>query len=192
MLHNWDSPPRSIRVERLFFALLPPKRLALSTTAWTQQMLEGSWNLQQPGRLHITIAITDDFDRLPLDLLDRLLRAGAMIRAAPFPVTLDQLAISRRSAALRPSRVNPGLKALQQAINHAMTVLGIPMRENWRFNPHMTLGYRDTTPWHQPVEPRTWRAEEFVLIHSLVGRTQHQLLGHWPLHPIRPAQYELF
>jgi len=33
----------------------------------------------------------------------------------------------------------------------------------------------------QPVEPFEWTVREFVLIHSLLGRTEYRVLGRWPL-----------
>ena len=43
----------------------------------------------------------------------------------------------------------------------------------------MTLFYRNGEPFSRPVRPVRWIAEEFVLIHSIVGRTQYDVLGCW-------------
>ena len=34
----------------------------------------------------------------------------------------------------------------------------------------------------QTIEPITWTAREFVLVHSLIGQTRHIPLGRWALH----------
>jgi 2'-5' RNA ligase len=33
----------------------------------------------------------------------------------------------------------------------------------------------------QPVEPIRWVVREFVLVHSLLGQTRHEVLGRWAL-----------
>lgn len=180
------------RVERLFFALLPPQRLALQTAAWASETLGDGWQVQRPDRLHVTLAITDDFDRCPFELLDRMLRVGERVEASPFAISLDHMSFSHRSAALRPSHANAGLKMLQKAISEAMAAMDVPVRHGWHFSPHMTLGYRDGRPAQRAVEARQWHVEDFVLIRSLVGQTQHLELGRWPLNAKAAAQYSLF
>jgi len=61
-------------------------------------------------------------------------------------------------------------------------------RPGWSFNPHMTLVYRPHQEFLRPIEPLAWEAAELALIHSLVGRTQHRVIGRWPL---RRRQMEL-
>lgn len=179
-------------MERIFFALLPPPQLASQIAAWAPNALASEWVMQRADRLHITLAIIDDGDRCSGALVDRLLRAGTLVAAAPLDVSLDRLACSTRSAALRLSRINPGLQALHKAIAGAMTHVGAPLRQDWRFSPHMTLGYGDGRPAQQGAPARQWRAGEFVLIRSLVGRTRHLRLGRWPLGAAPPRQYALF
>jgi 2'-5' RNA ligase len=50
-----------------------------------------------------------------------------------------------------------------------------------KFTPHVTLLYDDRMVPEQAVEPISWRVREFVLTHSLLGKTQHVELGRWPL-----------
>jgi 2'-5' RNA ligase len=52
------------------------------------------------------------------------------------------------------------------------------------FTPHMTLLYDARSVEARAIEPVAWTVREFVLVHSRWGRTQHILLGHWPLRPI--------
>jgi 2'-5' RNA ligase len=52
----------------------------------------------------------------------------------------------------------------------------------------VTLGYREGRPFSERVDAIGWRCTEFVLIHSVVGRTEHHVLRRWPL---RPRQYAL-
>jgi 2'-5' RNA ligase len=63
------------------------------------------------------------------------------------------------------------------------------MRADWSFSPHVTLVYRDGEPVTRLVEGFAWSAREFVLIESLVGLTQHHLLGRWTLSAPQPSLF---
>jgi 2'-5' RNA ligase len=49
------------------------------------------------------------------------------------------------------------------------------------YTPHVTLAYG--MPWiaARPVDAVSWNVREFVLMHSLLGRTRHIALARWPL-----------
>ena len=49
------------------------------------------------------------------------------------------------------------------------------------FEPHVTLAYDVRMIAWRDVAPIAWRAREFVLVHSLLGKTQHVTLGRWTL-----------
>jgi 2'-5' RNA ligase len=138
------------------------------------------------------LAITADFAVPQPVLVDAMLRAGASVRAGPFDLVLDRLSASPDSIALRPARVVPDLRALGTAIVRAMTGEGIALRPGWRFNPHMTLCYRKGRPFARAVQNAGWPVTEFVLVHSLVGATRHEIPGRWPLEPLPEAQLSLF
>lgn len=179
--------------DRFFFALRPPAREARRALAFAEGALGPGWQLQTPPRLHVTLAITEDFDEAPGELVQRLSVIGDRVAAAPFMMTLDRLSISHRSAALRPGNTLAGLSALYKAIRAEWTAARIAMRDDWTFSPHLTLGYREgNAPLSRPVEPFGWHADELVLIRSLVGRTVHETLGQWPLRPAASPQYTLF
>jgi 2'-5' RNA ligase len=56
----------------------------------------------------------------------------------------------------------------------------------------MTLGYRDGRPFSERIAPVGWDAEEFVLIHSHLGKTRHEVVGRWPLRGPGVPQLSLF
>ena len=58
---------------------------------------------------------------------------------------------------------------------------GLPLRESYRFTPHMTFLHREGTPFTRPIDPIVWRVEELVLIDNLIGSARQDLIGHWPL-----------
>jgi RNA 2',3'-cyclic 3'-phosphodiesterase len=49
------------------------------------------------------------------------------------------------------------------------------------YTPHMTLLYDSAGVAEHAIEPVSWRATEFRLVHSLLGQTKHISLGSWPL-----------
>lgn len=176
---------------RYFFALKPEIRIANQTRAFAESAL-GTEGLLRPDRLHVTLAITGDFDVPQPAVVAALLRGGAAVRARPFDLVLDRLSASPRTTALRPARVLPDIRALHAAIAGAMIREGVALREGWRFSPHMTLAYRHGPPSVRPVQAIGWRVTEFVLVHSLYGLTRHDILGRWPLEPLPDAQLPLF
>jgi len=175
--------------DRFFFAVRPDGETAHAIDAFAERELPGLRRLK-PAHQHVTLAITGDFREYPGELVQRLLEAGAEVRAGPFELRLTRLSGSRRSVALCPEgRVAP-LTVLQQEIADAMARHGVPMREGWTFNPHQTLGYRKGEPFSRRVEGFTWIARDFVLVHSLVGLSRHEVIGCWPL--MGEAQSALF
>jgi 2'-5' RNA ligase len=50
------------------------------------------------------------------------------------------------------------------------------------FTPHMTLAYDRHHIEKRLLEKKIrWTVREFFLVHSLLGKTQHEELGKWPL-----------
>ena len=194
MWRNGEPAPR----ERLFFALMPDQREAFRISAWAEAGLGAGWNFVRADRQHMTLCITNDYERPPFELHEKLFRAGDMVAASPVAVELAQLAVGGERAMLRPRHVNAPLKALQRAIAEAMAAMGAPMRAGWRFAPHLTLGFaaRETTGRAaqppRPISAFGWQACEFVLVRSLIGQTRHLILRRWPLIAAPSPQYELF
>ncbi len=74
-------------------------------------------------------------------------------------------------------------KPLRTALGAALKQAGLggAVHEADDFKPHVTL-LRDAVR-AKPVKiaPISWRVQDFVLIHSLLGKTTHIHLGRWPL-----------
>lgn len=187
------SPPASplAPAHRLLFAIRPPVRLArriANAASWFDQRGQAL----APERLHVTIDIVDDHADLPRGLIDTLIDAGNAVAATPFSIAFDLAVGSETSVALRPRRRNPGIDALRQRIAAARDRAGVPARHDYRFGAHMTLGYRRGAPFTQGILPLGWAAEEFLLIHSHVGRARHDVIARWPLVPLPDPQLALF
>ena len=181
----------AILAHRYFFAAVPDPVSAARIHAWAERKL-GPEGMLAAERLHVTLAITDDFGSPQPRLVEKLMQVGEQAKAAPFELLLDRLSIGGRSIALRPGHTQPPLRELQGQIAQAMADAGAAMRHGWRFSPHVTLGYRDSLPSTRPVADLGWTVSEFALIHSLVGVTRHELLGRWSLDPRPDPQFSLF
>lgn len=167
---------------RYFFAALPDRVSASRIHAWAERTL-GPEGLLEAKRLHVTLAITDDFPEAQPALAGAMLRSGERVAASSFDMVLDRLSVGTRSTALRPGHGQPPLTALHKDIAEAMAGEGVEMREGWRFSPHVTLAYRESLPATRPVTDRGWAVGNFALVHSLVGLTRHEVLGSWALGP---------
>jgi 2'-5' RNA ligase len=55
------------------------------------------------------------------------------------------------------------------------------LRSSDHFVPHMTLAYDQKFIPRQAIDPISFVAREFILIHSLRGLTVYRDLGRWPL-----------
>ena len=50
-----------------------------------------------------------------------------------------------------------------------------------QFEPHVTMLWADRLIDEYPIDPIRWRVDEFVLVVSLIGRSQHLHALRWPL-----------
>ena len=166
-------------LHRYFFALQPPEGI-VRRAAMLRDAFAENGGIVRSERLHMTLAITDDYRERPARVVDRLLAIGDMVDAEPVPLSFDRLAGNGGVIALRAGRVPPALGLLQRQLDNQMRYWNV-RRPNWNFNPHMTLVYRPHQEFIRPVEPLAWEATDLVLIHSLVGRGVHNELGRWPL-----------
>jgi RNA 2',3'-cyclic 3'-phosphodiesterase len=74
-----------------------------------------------------------------------------------------------------------GLSVLQHRLGKAMENAGLG-RANRHYIPHMTLLYGDRFIADEPVKPPIrWAVHEFVLVHSLLGRSRYTVLARFPL-----------
>lgn len=164
---------------RWFFCLQPPtierRRIGL-----LRDELAGGAAVVADHRLHLTLGMTNDHPRHRPDIAARLVELGRMVDAAPFALSLDRVSAAGNVVALRPSRTPPELRLLARQIDRHLAAEGL-RRDDWSFNPHVTLIYGAREPFLRPVRPFAWEARELVLIHSVVGATRHVELGRWPL-----------
>lgn len=190
-LMGFDAPAAVPPTDRLFFALRP-SRAACEQVVQTSQALREAHGLRSKPiaaeRLHITLHHLGDHAGVPEDLVEAASRAAASLRVAPFEVVFDRVTSFRlrrdkapyvlRSAAAHEA----ALLDFQRQLGLAMAREGLGRWVETRFTPHVTLTYAPRELPEEAVAPIAWTVQEFVLIHSLLGRTEHRVLGTWPLH----------
>ena len=182
MVEAVPSPAAGVaETHRLFFALLPPAEV-IAAIGEHRASVGLTRGFISDDRLHMTLAITDDHDTgPPPPLTTAALAAGAAVRSAPIHVLLDEAVGGAGTIVLRSHEKLDHLFALQRRLASSLSAAGVPMRRGWRFNPHVTIGYRRGAPFAAPILPISWRAQDLVLIHSHVGLTRHDILARWPL-----------
>jgi 2'-5' RNA ligase len=164
---------------RLLYALRPPED-AVDYIMEEQRRFGPGWRIREE-HLHVTLAISNDYSTFPWGLADRMVAVGDRVAADPFRFILNQVAASRRSVAMRPSKALSPLSHFQRQLDTGMAIAGIAGRTDWRFSPHLTLLYRHGKLFSSWTDAVSWTVTDFVLIHSYVGLTRHEELGRWRL-----------
>lgn len=179
--------PAAPATDRLFFALFPEPAAAARISRLTRQ-LQHTHGLRgrplAPERLHVTLHALGDYPGFPEDVAEAAKAAAEHVAALPFDLSFDQCLSFERRQRNRPlvltsGERQPGLDALHDALGAALEREGLRCRRD--FTPHVTLLYDDHAVEGHGVERVRWTAREFVLVDSLLGRTQHVPLARWPL-----------
>ncbi len=177
--------------DRLFFALCPDadatqKMLALGADLKSRHRLTGQLHLQE--RLHLTLDHLGDFEGRPHDIVERARKAASAVATgqAGFAVTLDRILSFGRSDRSRPLVLkagtgHPGLAEFRGRLWDALAAEKLPGSARSSFTPHVTLLYDTKVLTEEAVGAISWRAQEFVLIHSFMRQTRYEILGRWPL-----------
>ncbi|HET7557669.1 MAG TPA: RNA 2',3'-cyclic phosphodiesterase [Rhodanobacteraceae bacterium] len=194
------APPRQFSLgvlagqpvtDRLFFAVLPDARAAdqvveLARSLRARHGLRG--NPLPAERVHVTLHHLGDHAGLPESLIAAASEAAARVATPPFDACFDCVASFPGRARKRPCVLrsgkddsNPGLFALQAELGERLRAAGLGRHIERRFTPHVTLLYDESRLAPEPVPPIAWRVREFVLVHSLIGRSEHRVLGRWSL-----------
>lgn len=165
--------------DRLFFALRPDPAATARIAELALRMraaheLAGEPLL--PEHLHVTLLFLGDHAGLPPSLVADAEATGRKLRAAPFELMFHRVASFRRKR-------NPPLVLCREDGCAPLMVLrhqlGAEQRHGYR--PHVTLLYDRKMVAEEEVPAISWTANEVLLIHSLIGRKQHVVLGRYPL-----------
>ena len=180
LLRSFDESDEVI-LHRLFFALKPTAE-AVSEIAEERGRIGVAKSHVSDDRLHLTLWALDLAMTPTPGTITRLGEAAARVRGPALRMVLQEVASNGKVTVLTPGEPMPVLKAFQQRLALAIAGAGIWPNRGFRFEPHLTLAYRQEESFRrQTWVPIGWRSHEFVLIHSLVGLTEHVELGRWAL-----------
>lgn len=174
--------------DRLFFAVMPPPAVAERLASLGGELRERFRLHGRPrptGHLHVTMHHLGDFAGLPQQRVDEACAAAAGVELPSFEARFDRVGSFRGRAGKHPFVLlgadrATGLAGLYGSLGTRLAAAGLARREP-AFVPHVTLLYDALTIAPQPIEPFGWTVREFLLIHSLLGRTEYRVLGRWPL-----------
>ena len=172
------------RLDGLFFSIFPDQAAAVRI-ANTAEHFRRAYGLNGAplltDRFHVTVHGLGNYDGLPRSVVAKAIEAGAAVTAKPFEVAFDRVTCFAGSDVL----VLCGGDGVDGIVmfHHA---LGIAMRKSGlnagsQFTPHITLSYERRRVEEQFIEPIRWTVRDFVLVHSLRGRTMHIPLERWRL-----------
>jgi tRNA(adenine34) deaminase len=190
-----QTPDEGPATDRLFLAVLPDgaarERLrGLGQTLKREHGLQG--RVLRPEHLHVTLHHLGDYRTIPQNVVDASSRAVASLVSAPaFTVSLDRVVTFQRPGSKPIVAVGgDGVAALEgfhRQLQKALVRQGI--KPEPRFKPHATLLYDPQGMPERRIDPISWTVGEVVLVHSLLGKTQHEHLARWSLGlPIAPPE----
>lgn len=173
-----------------FFALSPGSevRAQLGLVAEelrTAHALNGGWVASE--RYHLTLHHLGKFPEIRTDLVARAISAANKIQSRAFEIKLDKfMSFDSRAGkfpiVLASSTESPELKNFWQLLKNNLLAVRLGEHLMNNFTPHATLLYSRQPTKEMPLpEPIHWPVKDFVLIESLVGKSEHIELGRWPL-----------
>jgi 2'-5' RNA ligase len=168
--------------DRLFLAVLPDGETA-GRIAQTARHLRVSHGLSgRPLRrehFHVTLCHIETGIGLTPGLVESVKASAASVTMPSFRVCFDRAESFKNGAlVLRGDDGVIGLDILQQRLSDALD--GEPRRAR-SFTPHVTLLRDGHRVPEQVIEPIEWNVREVVLVHSLIGRSEHRHLARWTL-----------
>ena len=177
--HDWN----------LFFAVLPDTGTASGVGRLARDFIRAhrlGGKPVAPERLHMSLHGFRGSGCPPIHLVDTLTLVGNSVSISPFEVTLRYLlsfghgreseqGLGKIPLVLRGE--SEGLFALRQGLGAGLRKSGY--RAKMFSTPHVTLSYDCRPVPLQPIEPIHFVVNQFVLIHSELGFTRHNILRCW-------------
>ena len=186
---GFDGFASPVPTDRLFLALFPDADTAarVSALATEQCRLRGLQGKPlRSDRLHVTLFHLGDWAGVPDDLVAAARHAAGSLREPQFELAFDTVASfavrrPQNPFVLKSACGNEALRGFHARLAQGLRRAGLAQWTRGSFEPHVTLAYDPQVVPPQPVEPIGWRTREFVLVHSLLGRTVHMPLARWSL-----------
>ena len=174
--------------DSLFFAVFPDAATAKSIEIFSRELRAEHGVIGKPlaaRRFHVSLHHLGNYHGLPADAVTLAEQAAAAVALPPFELTFDHVMSFKGRPGNQPLVLDssgglPALSALHKTLYDLLKPTVFEPFVQLRFKPHLTLLYGEHRI-AQAVDEITWIAREFVLVHSLLGRTQYKLLSRWPL-----------
>ena len=178
----------AVATDRLFFAIFPDTACSERIAGQARKLRDVHGLNGRPlasDRFHVTLHHLGDHAGVRRDIVTAAGEAAETIATPAFQVTFDKAA-SFQNGGNNPFVLQGGegldaLKTFQRDLGLAMARAGLGRLVDKTFTPHVTLLYDKRLVTEQSVDPVTWTVNEFMLIHSLLGQTQHIPLARWRL-----------
>jgi 2'-5' RNA ligase len=173
--------------ERIFFAALPDAETAARIHAQAEAFKREhgfSAALILPEHLHVTLFHLGDWAVLPEEIVKLAKDAAGQVMAAPFAVSFPRAESFRNSTGVFPFVLTGDAKewaTLHTSLAASLTRIGLGGATRGEFKPHVTLTYDEVRVKPLKIAPISWTVREFVLVHSVLGKTTHNHLGRWLL-----------
>ena len=140
----------------------------------------------KPENLHVTLQLIGHGSTLSPDLLRAAHAAAATVACRPVDLTFDRALSFKSQQGNYPFVLLCAQTALAPllAFHRALTTAlheHRAIQDPDRFTPHVTLFRDPAFVLEHAIPPISWTATEFVLVHSLVGRSEHRIVGRWTL-----------
>jgi 2'-5' RNA ligase len=172
------------QLDGLFFSIFPDHAAAVRIANTAEHFrraygLKGAPLLTE--RFHVTVQGLGNYDGLPRNVIAKAIEAGAAVTSMPFEVAFDRATSFAGSDALVLCGGDgvDGIVMFHHALGIAMRKSGLSAGS--QFTPHITLSYDCRRIEEQFIEPIRWTVRDFVLVHSLRGKTMHIPLERWHL-----------
>lgn len=173
--------------DRIFLAVLPDEQAAARIHALAETVKRAntfSGTLILPEHLHVTLFHLGDWASLPEEIVRLAKEAAALVDVPAFDAAFQRSESFRNSTGIYPFVLTGDetqWRALHTSLGAALKRVGLGGATQGSFKPHITFLRDKLRAAPNPLVPIRWTAKDFVLIHSLLGKTTHIHLGRWPL-----------
>jgi len=137
-----------------------------------------------PEHLHVTLFHLGDWHAIPEDVVRLAKDAAEQVTVAPFEVTFTRAESFRNRTGIYPFVLTGDAAqwhALHSLLAAALKKVGLGAATQGDFRPHITLVYDEVRAKSAAIDAVGWIVQDFVLIHSRLGKTTHHHLARWPL-----------
>jgi len=170
--------------DRLFFAVLPDAETVEAICSARRRLCEKaalSGPEVPPEHFHVTLWRVGDYVVPPTaEDIDAIVRQAGPVELPPFRVSFGCVqSLSRGALALSAGRGSTDLETLSTRLRDALNAASAERKH--AFRPHMTLMRSDKILPERRIKALGWTVREVVLVHSLLGKGTHRVVGRLPL-----------